>query len=70
MTRLKSSSEDTKCQRVLFMLYVETDVLVIKWGGYRRNGHILDKNKYTMCKMTDKQHACINDFPGTVLCRN
>ena len=33
--RLKSSFEDTKCGRVLFVLYVVTDGLVITWGGYR-----------------------------------
>lgn len=72
VAKLKSSFEDTKCRRVLFMLYkyVETDGLVITWGGYKRNGHILNKNKYTMCKMTDKQHARTSEFPGTVLCRN
>jgi len=68
--RLKSSFEDTKCGRVLFVLYVVTDGLVITWGGYRWNGHILNKNKYAVCNMTDKRHACTRDFPGTVLYRN
>jgi len=37
VARLKSSFEDAKCRRVLFVLYeyVETDGLLITWGGYK-----------------------------------